>query len=281
MPSTYTGSLGLELQANGENNSTWGTKANTVFSLLEEATSGYVSVAIAGSTALTITDGTASSGATDQARKAFIKLTGTPGAGFTLTLPEVEKSWVLWNATDGTATIQTGTATATVVLPVGQMLLVQSDGAGSVLQVTPNMKSDGVLPSQAFVPSDGTVGQVLTTDGAGSMYFATASGSGDVLESQLTWQVKTGAYTAVNLDRILADTSGAAFSVTLPATPTTGAEVRFADPGASWATNNLTINGNGNNIDGAATFSANVNSGYFTAVYDATEWVVRFAGGAA
>ena len=146
MPSTYTGSLGLELQANGENNSAWGTKANTVFSLLEEATSGYVSVAIAGSTALTITDGTASSGATDQARKAFIKLTGTPGAGFTLTLPEVEKSWVLWNATDGAATIQTGTATATVVLPVGQMVLVQSDGAGSVLQVTPFFTSDGEIP---------------------------------------------------------------------------------------------------------------------------------------
>lgn len=146
MPSTYTDSLGLELQANGENLSTWGTKANAVFSLLEEAVSGYAAVTIAGDTTLTITDGTASSGATDQARNGFIKLTGTPGAGFALTLPEVAKAWLLWNDTDGAATVKTTTATATVTLPVDQLVVVQSDGAGSVLQVTPFFTDTGEIP---------------------------------------------------------------------------------------------------------------------------------------
>lgn len=94
-----------------------------------------------------------------------------------------------------------------------------------------------------------------------------------------TWTQKTAAYTAVAGDRILADTSSAAFTVTLPASPSSGDEVWFADPGSNWAANNLTVNGNGNNIDGAATFAADVDEGHFTTTYSGTVWVVRFTGG--
>ena len=84
MPSTYTDRLGLELQANGENLNSWGDNANTVFSLIDEAVGGFVAVAITGDKTLTITDGASSDG-----RNAVLKLTGTPGASFALTLPEV------------------------------------------------------------------------------------------------------------------------------------------------------------------------------------------------
>lgn len=97
----------------------------------------------------------------------------------------------------------------------------------------------------------------------------------------IQWVTKNTAYTAVAGDRLLADTSAGAFTITLPATPAIGDEVWFADSGANWATNNLTVSGNGNNVDGAATFAADVNQGNFATVYNGTQWVIRLAGGTA
>lgn len=96
-----------------------------------------------------------------------------------------------------------------------------------------------------------------------------------------TWSFISTTHTATAGSRILADTSNAAFTITLPATPTSGDEVWFADPGANWATNNLTIAGNGNNIAGATTFLGNLSEGNFITIYNGTEWVVRFTGGTA
>jgi len=55
----------------------------------------------------------------------------------------------------------------------------------------------------------------------------------------LDWHVKTGAYAAARLDRVLADTSGGAWSLTLPA----DGEVQVQDCAGTWATQNLTIVG--------------------------------------
>ena len=46
MPSTYTSRLRLELQATGENRTTWGINANQVFSRIEEAIAGMAQVAM-------------------------------------------------------------------------------------------------------------------------------------------------------------------------------------------------------------------------------------------
>ena len=64
MASTYT-SLGVELQATGENAGTWGTKTNTNLQIIEQISGGFIQQAIAGgaqTTALTVSDG--STGAT-------------------------------------------------------------------------------------------------------------------------------------------------------------------------------------------------------------------------
>lgn len=66
------------------------------------------------------------------------------------------------------------------------------------------------------------------------------------------WQTQTSAYTAVAGDRINANTTSAAFTITLPATPSTYAEVTFADHAGTWKTNNLTVARNGQNINGGA-----------------------------
>jgi hypothetical protein len=67
----------------------------------------------------------------------------------------------------------------------------------------------------------GTADQILVTDGSGNLSFADNSGG-------TSWQaVKTTGFTAVAGEGYFCDTSSAAFTATLPATPTLGDEVTF------------------------------------------------------
>ena len=62
---------------------------------------------------------------------------------------------------------------------------------------------------------------------------------------------KTGNYTAVAGDKILCDTSGGAFTITLPASPSAGDEVHVLDATASFDSNNLTVGRNSKKIQAA------------------------------
>lgn len=65
--------------------------------------------------------------------------------------------------------------------------------------------------------------------------------------------IKTANYLALPNDLIIVDTTSGPITITLPASPTFGQQVKFVDGSGTWATNNLTINGNGANILGNAT----------------------------
>ena len=67
------------------------------------------------------------------------------------------------------------------------------------------------------------------------------------------WVVRTSNTTVVTGNRILADTSNGAFTITLPASPVVGNEIRIADAGGRFAANNLTIGRNSANIVGSNT----------------------------
>jgi len=143
---TYSNSIGVSLQANGENSNTWGAVLNGALEHFDEAIAQFASIPVTGSATLTITDGTASSGNTDQARKALLILTGTPGAGFTLTMPEIQKGWIFYNNTDSTATITTTTGTTTVAIEANTFCSVYADGAGNVYQTAPKVSEAGLVP---------------------------------------------------------------------------------------------------------------------------------------
>jgi|688.fasta_scaffold647404_1 hypothetical protein len=92
------------------------------------------------------------------------------------------------------------------------------------------------------------------------------------------WTTQTSAYNAAANDRILADTSAGAFTITLPASPVTGAHIRIDDPKKTWGTNNLTVARNGSNITSLAEnlvcdFSANIALTYINATIG---WKVDF-----
>ena len=69
--------------------------------------------------------------------------------------------------------------------------------------------------------------------------------------SGAAWAIKTSAYTAVNGDGVMVDTSSAV-TVTLPASASLGDFVRVVDITGSAATNNITVARNGHKIQGAA-----------------------------
>ena len=75
-------------------------------------------------------------------------------------------------------------------------------------------------------------------------------------------------YTALNNDRIFVDTSGGVVTVTLPASPSAGDNVRIMDLASTFATNNLTVGRNGEKIVGdTADLTVDTNDASFQLVY--------------
>jgi len=97
-----------------------------------------------------------------------------------------------------------------------------------------------------FPAATGSADQVLTTNGSGQLSFVDNTGGTD-------WQaVKTGTYTAAAGQGVFANTSGGAWTLTLPSSPSIGDEVSVVDYAGTFDTNNLTIGRNSKNIQGSA-----------------------------
>jgi hypothetical protein len=87
----------------------------------------------------------------------------------------------------------------------------------------------------------GSDGQVLTSTGSGVAWEAAGGAYND-------WSVKTGTYTAVNKDQLIANHASTAFTITLPASPSAGNTVIIKNVGAAL----VTIGRNSSNIDSVA-----------------------------
>ena len=140
------------------------------------------------------------------------------------------------------------------------------------LKITPKGSGKLNLDGIKFPNADGTVDQVLVTDGAGNLSFVDNTGG-------TAWvAVKTSGFTAVAGEGYFCDTSGGAFTATLPLSPTLGDEVTFVDYAGTFDTNNLTVGRNSENIQGsAADLTVSVERAGLTLVYSgATQgWLLK------
>src|SRR6056300_992181 len=85
----------------------------------------------------------------------------------------------------------------------------------------------------------------------------------------ISWQsVKTSSFTAVAGEGYFCNTTSSAFTVTLPSSPSAGDSVAIKDYAGTFASNNLTIARNGENIQGVANDSLiSTNRASVTLVY--------------
>ena len=131
----------------------------------------------------------------------------------------------------------------------GEVKLFDSDNSNYV-----SIKSPATVSSnQTFVlpDADGSANNALKTDGSGNLGFVDVT---TLVTQGLDWQstIKTSNFTAVSGEAYFCNTSGGAFTATLPASPSAGAIVAFKDYAPSFATHNLTIGRNSSNIQGNA-----------------------------
>ena len=129
MASSYSSDIKLELMVTGEKAGLWGNITNTNLQILEQAASGYLSLAVgAADVNLVLTDGATSNG-----KNLYFKLTGTLTGNRVVTMPDSsERVFVVEDATDRsishyTLTVKTFSGTG-VNLPVGSKTLLYSDG---------------------------------------------------------------------------------------------------------------------------------------------------------
>jgi hypothetical protein len=92
--------------------------------------------------------------------------------------------------------------------------------------------------------TDGASGEALVTNGSGVLSFASVG---------LAWQsvVTASTLTAVAGRGYFIDTTSNACTVTLPSSPTNGDTIAIVDYAGTSATNKITLNGNGNKINGS------------------------------
>jgi len=164
MASTYSSDLKLELMTTGEKSGTWGTITNTNLQQLEQAASGYLSLAVGSAdVALALSNGAVSNG-----KNLYFKLTGTLTANRTVTMPDsAERVFIVEDATarsssNYTLTVKTVSGTG-LALPIGSTTVLYSDGTN----ITGKLQTKGYYtPSANYTAVNGD--QVLVdTSGGG------------------------------------------------------------------------------------------------------------------
>ena len=228
MASTFSNDLKLELITTGEKAGLWGSITNTNLQILQQAASGYIEVAMTGSSDITLalTDGAVSNG-----KNLYFKLTGTLARNQTLIMPNnSERVFIIEDATDRTTankyTLSVKATNGTAVpIPNKAVMLLKSDGTN--------------------------VTKAITEKG----YFTITS-------SAIT------AFTAVAGDQLLINTTQTTVTITLPASPAIGDEVVIIDARGTFASNAVTVERNGQPINsGTSNLALSTNGQAITLVY--------------
>lgn len=151
MASSESASLRLELMADGENSTTWGAKANTVFKQLEDAIAGTEDITLSSSD-VTLTDSQYTFG--NQAGAMTLNLTGTLTANVNIIVPARSKLFLVKNGTSGSYTVTVKTSAGTgVTVAQGTNKLVHCDGTNVVDGLSDALRASAVTKGSWSVTS--------------------------------------------------------------------------------------------------------------------------------
>lgn len=300
MPSSYTPSLKLILQATGENNGNWGALTNDQFtSLVDIAVAGYVSLAMT-TADFTLTSGNGS--AANTSRYMFLNMTGAIGADRNVICPTVSKLYFIKNATTGGFAITLKTsAGAGIAIPNGKSMVLMCDGVDVIEAITytgalsstvtavtgtaPVVSSGGTTPAISMAAATASVNGYMTSTYAARVDNAIAGNqTGNFGYLNIPQNSQSVAYTLVLADagkHILhpsADTTARIF--TIPANSSVaypiGTAITFVNQNAAGVvtiaitTDTMRLAGLG--TTGSRTLAAN---GTATALkITATEWII-------
>ena len=135
----------------------------------------------------------------------------------------------------------------------GKITVQDADSSNEVSLQAPST----VASNQTFVlpNTDGNNNNVVKTDGSGNLSFVDID---TVLPTGISWQtgdIKTSDFIVGNNVGIFVDTSSGPVTATIAFTPTAGDFIAFKDYAGTFGTNNLTINPNGQKIQGSTSNS--------------------------
>ena len=157
MPSTYSTNLKLELIGTGDQSGTWGNTTNTnLGTLIEEAICGVGTVVIPNAdTTITIADG-----ASSEARKIVLTVTGTLTAARNLIVPTINKVYIVHNNTAGgyAVTVKTSAGSG-VAVPSGQkrLLYVNSTNVVEGINSTGDLNVNGNISATGAATITGSL----------------------------------------------------------------------------------------------------------------------------
>jgi|TARA_R110000764_G_scaffold33207_4_gene74501 hypothetical protein len=238
--STYSTGLRIELQVNGENSGTWGTITNNNFSqVFEYSIAGVYSKAITTGTSTTLTN---TDGPQSQANN------------------EARQNSLIFTGTVST--------THTIQFPATQKTYGIYNNISGGADISARLGATG----NTVTITNGKYRQVAT-DGTNWYDIFSLAGLGEA------WVKKTAHYTALDGDNIFADTSAGVFTITLPAAPALGAQVKIIDAEGTFGTNNLTVGRNSLKIMGsAADLTVSTNSAGIALVYNDADngWRLKY-----
>ena len=144
MASTFS-NLGLNLQATGENSGTWGELTNVNLQEIDNAIAGVVTITLTGNTTLAFTSNATSTTFTDEAgRNKTIILSGSLSATtVTVSVPNIEKDYVIINNSGATATISSGGSTTVSIATGSKNYVIVDPSTTSVISAVPAANPGG------------------------------------------------------------------------------------------------------------------------------------------
>ena len=228
MASTFS-NLGLNLQATGENSGTWGALTNVNLQEIDNAIAGVFNLTITGSTTLAFTTNSSSTTFTDEAgRNKTIILSGSLSATtVTITVPNIEKDYIIINNSGATATISSGGSTTVSIATGSKNIVVVNPSVTSVLTAVPAANPGGSDTFVQYNSSGSFAGSSNLTFSGTTLAMQTATAL-NLTATTLSYTTATGVnLTVTNFTATNSTTVNATFSST--ANFLTRSEVRFQD----------------------------------------------------